>query len=207
MVFIFELSYLFKFMLFLHLEHSLVDRLVQQHIQDRLDLNIIIEEIVVFNLGYLVDSRLFWDVFWSWRFRLENVSLQFHFCFIWFGFALLSQKVGQVDLDPGRRSWSQIIRGGGIFGLFKFHQLRFDHLNFLLLSLLFDPLLLFLGGVQILLQDVLVVSVSPEDSLIVHDVESLTAFFFLRDWRVKHTVFGAPVLVLVFDNGGWCSFE
>ena len=138
---------------------------------------------------------------------VENVSLQFHFCFIWFGFALLSQKVGQVDLDSGRRSWSQIIRGGGIFGLFKFHQLRFDHLNFLLLSLLFDPLLLFLGRVQILLQEVLVVRVSPEDPLIVHDVESLAALFFLWDRRIKHTVFRTPVLVLVFHNGGWCSFK
>ena len=206
-VFIFELSNFFKFMLLLHFKDSLVDRLVKQHIQDRLDLDIIIEEIIVFNLGYLVYSRLFRNIFWSWRFRLENVSLQFHFCLICFGFALFSQKVGQVYLDSSRRTWSQVIWRGRIFGLFKFHQLRFNHLNFLLLSLFFDPLLLFLRWVQILLQDVLVVSVSPEDSLIVHDVESLAALLFLWDRRIKHTVFRTTVLVLVFHNGGWCSFK
>ena len=194
-------------MLLLHFKDSLVDGLVKQHIQDRLDLDIIIEEIIVFNLGYLVYSRLFRNIFWSWRFRLENVSLQFHFCLICFGFALFSQKVGQVYLDSSRRTWSQVIWRGRIFGLFKFHQLRFDHFNFLLLSLLFDSLLLLLRWVQILLQNVLVVSVSPEDSLIVHDVESLAAFLFLWDRRVKHTVFSAPVLVFVFHNGGWCSFK
>lgn len=206
-IFIFELSNFFKLMLLLHFQDCLVYRLVKQDVQDRLDLDIIVEEVIVLDLRYLVDSRLFRNVFRSWRFRLENVSLQFHFCLIGFSLTLFSQKVGQVYLDPSWRPWSQIIRRCGVFGLFKFHQLRFYHLDFLLLSLLFDSLLLLLGRVQILLQDVLVVSVSSEDSLIIHDVESLAPFFFLWDRRVKHTVFGSTVLVLVFNNCGRGSFK
>ena len=134
-IFIFELSNFFELMLFLNFQDGLVNRLVKEHIQDRLDLDIIIEKIVILDLGYLVYSRLFRNILWSWRFRLENVSLQFHFCLICLSFTLFCQKVGQVYLNPSRRAWSQVIWRGGVFGLFKFHQLRFNHFNFLSFTL------------------------------------------------------------------------
>jgi hypothetical protein len=153
-------------------------------------------------LSDLVYSRLFRDVLWSWRFRLENVSLQFHFCLICLGFTLFSQEVGQVYLNPRRRAWSQIVRRRSVLGLLEFHELRFDHLNFLLLSFFFDSLVLLLRRVQILLQNVLVVSVSSEDPLVVHNVESLAAFLLLWDGRKKHSILGSLYLCLSLTTAG-----
>ena len=55
-----------------------------------------------------------------------------------------------------------------------------------------------------LLQDILVVCVSSEHPLVVHDIEGLTTLFFLRNWRIEHTVSGSPVFVLV-SHDLWLS--
>jgi hypothetical protein len=55
-----------------------------------LHLYVVVEEVVVLDLRDLINTRLLGHVFWRGRFRLERVSLQFHFCLIWLYFALLS---------------------------------------------------------------------------------------------------------------------
>ena len=171
-------------MLFFNLEGSLFNRLVEQHIKNWLDLNIIIKKVIILNLSNLINSSFLRDVFWRWWFRLENICLQFHFCFIRFRLALFSQEVCEINLDPCRWAWSQVVGTGCILGFLEFHQLGFYHLDLLPFSFFFDALLFFLRGIQILLQDVLVVSVSSEHSLVVHNIEGLTTFLFLGDWRV-----------------------
>lgn len=145
---------LIELMLFFDLQGSLLDGLVEQDIENGLDLDIVIEQVIVFNLSDLVDACLLGHVLWSRRFRLESVCLQFHFCFVWLDFPLLGQEIGQIDLDPCWWAWPQVVRTRCILRLFEFHQLRFDHLNFLLLSLFFDAHLLFLSRRQFLTKDV-----------------------------------------------------
>jgi len=89
-ILIFELTNLFNFMLFLNFKNSLVDTLAQENIQDWLNFFIVVEEIVIFNLCDFIDTCLLWNVFWSWWFWLEIISLQFHFCFCRFGLSLFS---------------------------------------------------------------------------------------------------------------------
>lgn len=81
---------LVKFMLFLDLKRGLLERLAQQHVQNRLHFHVVVKELVVLDLRNFVDAGLLWNVFWRRRFRLKHVSLQFHFCLVWFHFALLS---------------------------------------------------------------------------------------------------------------------
>ena len=58
-----------------------------------------------------------------------------------------------------------------------------------------------------LLKDVLVVGVTSEHSLVVHDVQGLTSFIFFWDWRVEHAIFGPSVFVLVSDYLGLSTFK
>jgi hypothetical protein len=145
---------LLELMLFFNLQGSLLDGLVEQDIENGLDLDIVIEQVIVFNLSDLVDAGLLGHVLWSRRFRLESVCLQFHFCFIWLYFALFRQEICKIDLDSCWRTWSQVVWTRRVLRLFEFHQLRFDHLNFLLLSLLFDAHLLFLSRRQFLAKNI-----------------------------------------------------
>jgi hypothetical protein len=68
-------------------------------------------------------------------------------------------------------------------------------------------LLLLLSRSQVLLQNVLIVGIAPEDTLIIHNVESLAALLFFRNGRVEHAVLGATILVLVSHYLGLGSFE
>ena len=105
-ILIFELTNLFNFMLFFNFKNSLVDTLTQKNIQDWINLFIVVKEIIVFNLCNFIDTCLLWDVFWSWWFWHEIISLQFHFCLCRFSFSLLSQEVSQIDLNSSRWAWS-----------------------------------------------------------------------------------------------------
>lgn len=113
-VFVFELTNFFKFVFFLYLKSSLFNRLVEQHIENWLDLHIIVKKVIVLNLSDLVNSCFLRDVFWGWWFRLENICLQFHFCFIRLSLPLFSQEVGEINLDPSRWAWSQVVGAGCI---------------------------------------------------------------------------------------------
>jgi hypothetical protein len=93
-VFILEFTNFVKLLLLLDFQGSLVNRLGKKNIQNRLDFLVIIEEVVVLNLSDFIYSSLLWDVWRSWGFRLELVSLQFHFCLSWLCLSLLGQEVG-----------------------------------------------------------------------------------------------------------------
>ena len=148
-IFVLELPNLVEFLLFLHLQGGLVDALAQQHVQDWLHLLVVVEQIIVLDLGDLIDTSLLWHILWSRWSWLENVSLQFHFCLCWLFLALLSQKVGEVDINSCRWSWAQVVGTCCILRLLKLEQLCFDHLDLFLLALLFDALLFLLGWGQV----------------------------------------------------------
>ena len=145
MVVILELPDLLELLLFLYLKSSLVDALGQENIKNWLNFFIIVEKIVILNLGDFVNSSLLWNILRFKRFRLENISLQFHFCLFWLLLALLGQEIGEVDIDTSWRTWSQVVWTSGVLGLLELEQLRLNHLNLLLLSFFFDPLI-FLHG-------------------------------------------------------------
>jgi hypothetical protein len=66
----------------------LLDGFVEQNIKNWLNFNIIIKQVMIFDLSDLVNSSFLRDVFRSWWFRLEHICLQFHFCLIRLGFTL-----------------------------------------------------------------------------------------------------------------------
>ena len=191
---------LVQLVLFLDFESCLLDGLTEQNVQDWLHFDVVVEEVVVLDLSDLVDACLLGHVFWSRRFRLEDVSLQFHFCFIWLHFALLSQEIREIDLNPCWWTRSQVVRTGCIFGFFEFHQLRLDHFNFLFLTLFLNAKLLFLGWGQFLAKNIQIVCITSENSLIIHNIECIAAIFLLWNCRVHHTVFCTTVLVLASNH-------
>ena len=69
---------------------GLLNRLVEQHVEDWLHLDVVVKEVIVFDLGDLVNAGLLGDVFRSRWFRLENVSLNFNFRLVRLGIALFS---------------------------------------------------------------------------------------------------------------------
>ena len=143
-VFILKFSNLFKLLLFFNFKSCLINRLWEKDIQNRLDFFVIVEKVVVFDLCDLVNTCFLWDIWWSWGFRLELVSLQFHFCLVWLRFALFRKEVGQVNFNPSWGPRSQVIWRGSIFRFLEFHELAFDHFNLLPFSLFFDSLVLLL---------------------------------------------------------------
>lgn len=207
LVLILEFFNFLKFKFIFYFQASLVDALAEKNVQDWLYLDIVVKEIIVLNLGDLVDTRLLWDILWRFRFLLEFVCLQFHFCFLWLLLALLCQKVSEVDINAGRWSWSQVIWACRILRLLELHQLGFDHLYLLSLTLFLDPQLLFLGWSHVLLEQMDVMSISSEDSFVEHNVESRSALLFLGNGWEEHSVLGSTVLVLVSNNLGLCPFK
>jgi hypothetical protein len=152
---------------------------------------------MVFNLSDFVDPSFFRDVLWSWRFRLENIGLQFHFCNIRTRLSLFSQEVSEVDVYTSRRSGSQIIRRNRIFAFFEFEQLLLYHLDLFALSLFFNALLFSLSRSLVLFEHVEIVSISSEDSLVIHNVKSLSTFFLLGNGRIEHAILSPSILVMV----------
>ena len=120
LVLCFELSDLLELSLLLYFEDGLLYRLRKKHIENWLDLLVVVEEIVVSNLSNLVDSGLLRDIFWSWRFRKENVGLSLNRRLFGRLSALLGEEVGQVDFNPGGCSRTQVIGGGLLLLLFEF---------------------------------------------------------------------------------------
>lgn len=53
----------------------------------------------------------------------------------------------------------------------------------------------------------LVMGISSENSLVVHDIKSLSTFLLLWNWWVKHTVLGTSILMLTSDNLRLSSFK
>ena len=195
MVLILKLPNVLELVLLFHLESSLLNRFIKQNVQNWLDFNVIVEKVVVFNLSDFVDTCLLWNVFWSRWFRLEYICLQFHFCLIRFCFALFSQEIFQIYLNARRRPRSQIIWTCGILRLLELHQLRFNHFDLFLFTFFLNPLLLFLRRCDMLLKYILIVSITSEDPLIVHNVQCLAAFLFLGNRWIQHTILGTTIFV------------
>ena len=154
---------------------------------------------MILNLSDLINTSLFRDIFWSWWFRLEDIRLQFHFCLVWFRLTLFRQKVCQIDLNSRWGSWSQIIWRSGIFRFLELHELRFNHFNLLPFTFFLDSLVFLLLRSQMLFKYILIMGVSPENSLIIHNVQCSSTFFFLGNWWVKHTILSSTILVFSLD--------
>lgn len=61
-VFTFEFADFFQFGFFFDFEKSLLNRLGEKHVENRLHFSVIVEEIVVFNLSDLINTGLLRDV-------------------------------------------------------------------------------------------------------------------------------------------------
>lgn len=98
-----ELAFLFD------LKDSLLSGLSEQYIQDGLHLIVEVEEIIVVDLRNFIDTRLLWHILGRWRFRQEHICLCLDSVLLGCVAPLLRQEVGQVDLNAGRRTRSQVI--------------------------------------------------------------------------------------------------
>ena len=173
LVLLFELADFLKFSFFLNFQNGLFASLRQEDVKNWLHFPVVLKEVVVTDLGLFVDTCLFGNVLRRWRFRQEFIRLGLYVALLWRGPALLGKEVGKVNFDAGRRPWAQVVRLDLRLRLLKFEQLLFDHLHLLFFAFHLDALLLLLSRCQVLLQQIQVVCVSPEDAFIVHDVESL----------------------------------
>ena len=88
-ILIFELPNLLNLMFFFNFENCLIDTFTQENVQNWLDLLIVVEKIVIFDLSDFIDTCFLWNILWSRWFWLEIIGLQFHFCLLRFGLSLL----------------------------------------------------------------------------------------------------------------------
>jgi len=167
----------FQLGLLLNLEDGLLHSLGEEHVEDGLDLSIVVEEVVVLDLGYFIYACLFGHVGRSRRFLYELVCLNFNIGLLGSVVVLLGQEVGEVDFYPGRSAGPQIIGRRLFLGGFEENKLLSDHLDLLLLTLLLDAQLFFLRRGQVLLDHVHIMSVASVDALIVHNIQSCPIFF------------------------------
>ena len=179
LVLLFEFADLLKLSLFFNLKDGLLGRFRQKHVEDGLNLSIEIEKVVVADLSDFVDASFLGHVLGGRRFRQEHISLRLHVVLFRCRAALLSEEVSEVDLNPRRRSRTQIIRLRLALAFLEFEQLLFYHFDLLFLPLHLYALLFLLSRCQIGLQEVSVVRVTSEDALVIHDVEGLAAIVFI----------------------------
>ena len=196
LVLLLELADLLQLRLLFHLENGLLHRFGQENVQDGLNLTIVLKKVIITDLGHLVNARLLWHVLGAWRFRKEFVGLDLDVVLLGLLAALLGEEVGKVNLDARGRPRAQIVRLGLRLGFLEFEQLLFDHFDLLFLTLHLDTLLFLLRRRQVLVQVLQVVRVSAEDSLVIHDVESLAVVLLVIIVGVG--VVGGRVLELLF---------
>ena len=120
-ILIFELTNFFKLVFFFNLWSRLFNCLIEQNVKDWLHLNVVVEQVIIFDLSDLINSCFLRDIFWCWGFRLENICLQFHFCFIRFSLALFGQEISEIHLYSCRWTWSQVVWTGSVLRLLEFH--------------------------------------------------------------------------------------
>jgi len=120
-IFTFEFADFFQFSFFFNFKKSLLNRLGEKHVENRLDFSVIVEEIVVFNLSDLINTGLLRDVLGRWRLRLEVVSLAFNFNFPRLLTSLFLQEISKVNFNSGWITRSQIVRAGLRLLFFEFY--------------------------------------------------------------------------------------
>lgn len=121
-------------------------------------------------MGDFVDTRLLGDVLGRGGLGQELIRLRLHIVFFRSSTALLCEEVSEINFDTGWGSWAQIIWLHLRFRFLEFEQLLFNHLDLLFLALHLDPLLFLLRRCHVGFQKIGIVSVSTEDTLVVHDV-------------------------------------
>jgi len=120
-VFTFEFADFFQFSFLFYLKERLFDGLGEEDIEDGLHFSVIVKEVVVLDLGDLVNTGLLGHVLGRWRLGCEVVSLTLDFNFLGFFTPLLLQEVSEVDLNPGWITRSQVVRTGLGLLLFEFY--------------------------------------------------------------------------------------
>ena len=93
MVAVLVLADLVQFVLLLNLKRGLLNGLIEENVEDGLHLDIVIEEVVVFNLSDFVNASFLRYVFWRRGLWLEMVRLLLNFYFFWLFSALLCEEI------------------------------------------------------------------------------------------------------------------
>lgn len=120
-VFTFEFADFLQFSFLFYLKERLFDRLGEEDIEDGLHFSVIVKEVVVLDLGDLVNTGLLGHVLGRWRLGCEVVRLTLNFDFLGLFTPLLLQEVSEVDLNPGWITRSQVVRTGLGLLLFEFY--------------------------------------------------------------------------------------
>jgi hypothetical protein len=201
----FKLPDFLQLSFFLHFEQGLLHGLGQKHVQDRLHFAVEVEQVVVLDLGYLVDARLLGHVLRGLGTRLKCVGLAFDILLYRLRLVLLGQEVGQVHFDAARGAGPEVVGRGLVFLLLVDQQLGLDHFDLLFFLLFFDSEIVLLLGGHVCLEEVHVVGVASEDAFVVHDVEGLALVLL---WLLEEAVrLGVFVLGLAAEHLGLSTFE
>lgn len=199
----FKFANLVQFSLFFDFQQGLFDSLGEKHVQNWLDFSVVVKQVVVFDLSVSINTSLLGHVLGSGRFRDERVSLSFYILNFSRLHPLFCQKVSQVNFNSSRRKRSKVVQILVSFlVLFVLNESLFNHLDLLLFPLHLNALLFLLSWSQVVLQQVVVVSVSTEDSFVVHDVQSTSIVFIVFSFSV-----GVFVFLLSFNDLGLGSLE
>ena len=106
MILRFELSDLLELGFFFDLQKRLLNGLGEQNVENGLYFSVIIKQVVVFNLGDFVNTRLLRNVARGRRFLIEIIGLALNFLFASLLPALFLQEVSKIDLNTRRRARS-----------------------------------------------------------------------------------------------------
>jgi len=98
---LFVLTDLVQFEFFFHFQRGLFNRLGEQNVENGLNLNVVIEQLVVFDLRDFVDTCFLRQVPWRLWFGQEHVRLHLRVEFIRPQLVLLCQEISEVDFDAG----------------------------------------------------------------------------------------------------------
>jgi hypothetical protein len=170
----FEFADFVEFGLLFDFEEGLFNSLSQEHVKDGLHFAVVVEKIVILDLGEFIDTGFLRDILGGFRSWHKNVGLALDVAFLGLIAALFGEEVGEVNLNASGWAGDQIVRGRLVLLAFVSEELGFNHFDLLaLLFFLYSHFILLLSG-HVSLDQVHVVSVSTEDSLIVHDVQCFT---------------------------------
>lgn len=92
--------------LLFHFEDGLFHSLVEEHVKDWLHLSVIVKQIIIPNLGGLVDACLLWHILGGGRLLQEVIGLALDVHLFRNGSVLLSQEQSEVNFDAGLRKRS-----------------------------------------------------------------------------------------------------
>lgn len=170
---------------FFDLKKGLFHCFREKYIEYGLNFAVIVEQIIILDLSDLVHSSFLRDIWWGRWSRFKFISLSLAIDEVSRVLSLLSQVLSQVYFYPSRWARSQIIWRDLVLGLLELYKLVFDHFKLKTLSFCLDAEFISLSRGQgiIWLQNVHAVCVSPENPLIMHDIQSCPGIKHLRGGR------------------------